>query len=75
MVEVQWFLECFSVKDVSDVEVCTFVDGEVEEVDSFRGVLMCEVQVGVKGVEFCKEGSQFLCCVRPDHKDVVYVTC
>ena len=38
-------LECFGVNDVSDVEMCTFVDGEVEEVDSFRGVLMCEMQV------------------------------
>ena len=26
------------VKDVSDVEMCTFVGGEVEEVHSFRGV-------------------------------------
>ena len=26
------------VKDVSDVETCTFVDSEVEEVHSFRGV-------------------------------------
>ena len=26
------------VKDVSHVEMCTFVDGEVEEVHSFKGV-------------------------------------
>ena len=31
------------VKDVSHVEMCTFVDGEVEEVHSFSGVraLVC----------------------------------
>ena len=27
----------------------------------------------MKGVEFCKEGSKFLFCICPDHKDVVYV--
>ena len=65
----------FCVQDVCEGEMWTFEDGEVEEVDSMRGVFVCETEVRVEGVELREEMGEILCGTGPDEKDVIDVAC
>ena len=55
------------------MEACAFVNGEVKEVNSGSGVLVCEPKVWVKGIEASEKSSKFMCSAWPNEKNVVYI--
>lgn len=64
LVEVERFLECFGVKDVSVWEIDAFVDSEVKKVNGGGRRFMSKAEVGMKGIEIIEEEEELVwgCC-------------